>query len=320
MSTQLQPAEMELKLVTAQAEVALDEIEDEAVRRWEEVRRKMRPVFQRDDLTIAEKQQMASDIKKEYSWDQQTPYGENLHVTREGGFDWGKRKIKEGVWEGLEAIQMQRITRSAGNMVAAVARIGKEGLVTGGVNMALSLVDAAMTAGSLGTKQLKDSPLIDHAATGLAKMAMEGARLAILYGPSFAEQSETRMNKHAESLPADMLVPNEDGDSPFDLMKRAAITAAKAVTPLKEIMLDTEAKVAAASATMDEVSAVGKTLMRSPLGDHVNLGGLANTFVEGTYDFKKAQIGLEQRASIDAQAFLLSNLGSMALKKLNLAE
>lgn len=289
MVTRLQDARVEIELITEQAERELEKFKDEVDREEkkprEEAEKPKRMMF---DGVLGERSQEGMASTYEFK-------------------AWAKDKA----WSGVEKISGERNVRdNATKIIGAVRNVAHNGTV----GMLATTALAAFAASPLAPGAA--IPMSGAMESGI-RAAMEAGRLATLYSKPISGYDKAG----PKPLPAPIQKLAEQDFGDVDNPLREAIgLEGDALDYAREGIIKTESALQAAIPTLNQTMAVATTMLKTPLGKSLDPATFSGFYAEGVYDFKRMEIESQYRAHVESTSFLIRNLGSMTLKKLNLSE
>ena len=315
MAVQLQPAEIELRIVTDEAERQLAAFREQ-VKMEGEV-----GDFQAGEGTgqapeqVAERLKEVKEKEEEKSWGQRPGFFKRfaaegppprVHTEIMG---WARDKV----WEGIDYVHGRRVVESANNLVSGITKSLHEGRVTG-------VADALLAA---NTWALVESGSLDDIAartiSGAARVGLEVGRLGALYGPRATERGKRAINKAV--APLGEITDPQTGEPEYDasFLSNLADTALGLATFDRETIIDTEAAMKASVQTLSQMTNMGVAMMRTGLGnqmENADVGDFVTSYASRAYDWNKMQEKMRMEAEINGTRFFIEQCSNNLLDRL----
>lgn len=321
MSVQLQPAEIELRIVTDAAERQLAAFREQVKMDGEIGDFEAGEGSAQAPAKMIERLKEAKEEEESKSWGQREAFfkpfaqGPPPRIHTEVAA-WATQKV----WDGVDAVHGRRIVESAGNFITGIHKTLQEGRIT-------AMTDAALIAASPMLGEVPGLGGVDDATartiSGIVRAGAEVARWSALYAPSGEAVRHTRKSMENALSPLGDIIDPETQEAKYDagFLSKVASDAVSGFDFNREGIINAESGMKASMQTLSQVTRMGTALFRNNLGqqfDNLDTVDFLSEYASRSYDWNKAQEKMKMEADIEGTRYFISNVSNIIVDKLGL--
>lgn len=320
MAVQLQPAEIELRIITDEAERQLAAFREQAKMEGEV------GDFQAGEgpgtpARLAERLQQVKEEQDEKSWGQRDAFFQTFAKGSPPRV-WTELKnfAVEKTWQGVDAIHGRRVVESAGNFISGISKAMSEGRITGVVDSLIMWAGPMLRESDMPGMGGKNEA-IARTIGGAVRIGAEVARLGALYGPKGGAVKRKALDDRIKAMGEEK---DEQGNAIYDasFLEQVARDALGGFSFDRGDIINAEAGMKASVATLSQMTTMGTAMMRTNVGaqlDGMDTVNFMTEYAGRLYDYNKAHEKMRMEADIEGTRMFIEKAKNVLLDRMGLA-